>query len=192
VASAPDGTWLASAGNDGSVRMWDTTTDQPRTTNPTRPTNEEPIGSDGPQPTTGGDGSVRIWSKTIRQHRAILTGHTDWARAVAIAPDGTWLASAGNDGSVRIWDATTGRHRATLTSRNNAITALAIAPDGIWLATTSDDGSVRIWNPATRTAVAFMRIESPANACTWSPCGRWVIVGGQAGLYRFDFRAPSS
>jgi WD40 repeat protein len=28
--------------------------------------------------------------------------------AVAIAPDGTWLASVGYDGSVRIWDPVTG------------------------------------------------------------------------------------
>ena len=35
--------------------------------------------------------------------------------AVAIAPDGTWLATASDDETVRIWDAATGRHRATLT-----------------------------------------------------------------------------
>ena len=28
--------------------------------------------------------------------------------AVAIAPDGAWLASVGDDGSVRIWDPATG------------------------------------------------------------------------------------
>ena len=29
--------------------------------------------------------------------------------AVAVAPDGSWLASSGADGEVRIWDVTTGR-----------------------------------------------------------------------------------
>ncbi|WP_242606664.1 hypothetical protein [Protofrankia symbiont of Coriaria ruscifolia] len=37
--------------------------------------------------------------------RRILTGHTDRVNAVAVAPDGTWIASAGNDRSVRIWHA---------------------------------------------------------------------------------------
>ena len=35
--------------------------------------------------------------------------------AVAIAPDGTWLATASDDGTVRIWDPATGQQRATLT-----------------------------------------------------------------------------
>jgi hypothetical protein len=40
--------------------------------------------------------------------RRALTGHAHGVTAVAIAPDGTWLASAGGDGSVRIWDPVTG------------------------------------------------------------------------------------
>jgi hypothetical protein len=40
--------------------------------------------------------------------RRTLTGHAHGVTAVAIAPDGTWLASAGGDGSVQIWDPVTG------------------------------------------------------------------------------------
>ena len=51
---------------------------------------------------------MRIWDPATGQQRAALTGHTGAVTAVAIAPDGTWLASAGRDGSVRIWDPVTG------------------------------------------------------------------------------------
>ena len=68
---------------------------------------------------------------------------------MAIAPDGTWLASAGGDGTVRIWDPVTGQQRAALTGHTGAVIAVAIAPDGTWLATAGDDGTVRIWDPAT-------------------------------------------
>jgi WD40 repeat protein len=52
------------------------------------------------------DGAVktaRIWDRdgTLR---AILTGHGDKVHAVAIAPDGSWLATASDDYTARIWD----------------------------------------------------------------------------------------
>jgi hypothetical protein len=37
----------------------------------------------------------------------VLTSHTSWVGALAVAPDGTWLASASMDATVRIWDPTT-------------------------------------------------------------------------------------
>jgi WD40 repeat protein len=49
------------------------------------------------------DKTARIWAAdgTLR---ATLTGHKGGVGAVAIAPDGTWLAT-GDVGTVRIWAA---------------------------------------------------------------------------------------
>ncbi len=77
-----------------------------------------------------------------------LTGHTSDVYAVAIAPDGTWLASGTEDGTVRIWDPATGQQRANLTG-HSGIWDVAISPDGTWLASGSRDGTVRIWDPVT-------------------------------------------
>lgn len=35
---------------------------------------------------------------------AVLDGHVDVANAIAISPDGAWLASGGEDGMVRVWN----------------------------------------------------------------------------------------
>ena len=45
----------------------------------------------------GTDGTVRIWDPHTGQTRHTLTGHTGGVEALAVAPDGSWLASAGGD-----------------------------------------------------------------------------------------------
>jgi WD40 repeat protein len=109
--------------------------------------------------------------------------------AVAIAPDGAWLATAGMDGTARIWDAATGRPRATLTGHNSRVTAVAIAPDGAWLATAGMDGTVRTWDAASGAISALMRADSPLKDCTWSPSGQRIAMAGSAGIYLFAFNS---
>ena len=41
--------------------------------------------------------------------RRVLTGHTYGVWAVAVAPNGSWLATGGYDQTVRIWDPATGQ-----------------------------------------------------------------------------------
>ena len=57
----------------------------------------------------------------------VLIGHTSSVEALAVAPDGAWLASTGDDQTVRIWDPHTGHTRHTLTGHTSAVSALAIA-----------------------------------------------------------------
>ena len=109
---------------------------------------------------------MRIWDPHTGQTRHTLTGHTSAVPALAVAPDGTWLASAGDDDTVRIWDPHTGQTRHTLTGHTDAVQALAVAPDGSWLASAGDDGTVRIWDPHTGQTRHTLTGHT-------SRCGRW-------------------
>ncbi|WP_371484621.1 WD40 repeat domain-containing protein [Kitasatospora sp. NBC_00315] len=61
--------------------------------------------------------------------RRTVTGHTGTVHAVAISPDGQWLATAGNDGTARIWDRTDSRTIALL-RLDGPLHACAWTPDG--------------------------------------------------------------
>ena len=36
---------------------------------------------------------MRVWDAVTGEQRTLLTGHDGWVTAVAMAPDGTWLAT---------------------------------------------------------------------------------------------------
>ena len=132
---------------------------------------------------------INKWPLPDLPHPALqraLTGHTGLnvrpltgrVTAVAIAPDGTWLATGSDDRTVRIWDPATGRQRATLTGHTGPVTAVAIAPDGTWLATGSDDRTVRIWDPATgRQRATLTGHTGPVTAVAIAPDGTWLATG---------------
>jgi WD40 repeat protein len=113
--------------------------------------------------------------------------------AVAIAPDGSWLAT-GSDRTVRLWAADR-TPRATLTGHDGEVWAVAIAPDGSWLATGSQDGTVRLWaadGSSSRSSATAIRIDGDVLGCAWFPGSTDLCIGGPRGLYRFSFRPPGA
>ena len=127
--------------------------------------------------------------------RRVLTGHTGYVMAVAVAPDGSWLGSGGWDGTVKIWDVETGRVRASLSGhasrdRIHRVAAVAVAPDGSWLASGGSDGTVRIWDMdtgrvrATLSGHARRGRISQVTTMAVAPDGSWLASGGSDGTVR--------
>ena len=114
VVWAPDGTRLASASDDKTVRVWDVVAGKVvhtmwGHTDWVRSVAWAEWGPDGRRLASASeDKTVRVWDVETGHVVHTLRGHTDWVFSVAWAPDGRRLASASDDQTVRVWDRATG------------------------------------------------------------------------------------
>ena len=88
---------------------------------------------------------------------------------MAIAPDGTWLASASDDRTVRIWDPTTGADRHTLTGHTDAVRAVAIARTSRW--------PVRVCRSVPVVRSQIRTVWSPLAEASQVPSGATATAG---------------
>ncbi len=106
VSYSPDGTQVASASADHTVKIWNLETGEELQT---LTGHESWVSSvsyspDGTQvASASADRTVKIWNLETGEELQTLTGHQDWVYSVSYSPDGTQVASTGDDGTIIIW-----------------------------------------------------------------------------------------
>jgi eukaryotic-like serine/threonine-protein kinase len=188
---SPDGTRLASAGEDRTARLWDVATGAPLAT--FRGHESKVLGvsfsPDGARLlTTSADGTVRQWDATTgREVEPPYDRHSGNVTAAEYSPDGMWVASAGSDRTVRVWQARGRRDVAVLHGHSGNVTAVAFTPDGRRLASVSrpsrlniaGDDTIRSWVVDPQATLPVLRGHSSyVYPVAFSPDGRWIASGG--------------
>lgn len=111
VSFSPDGTRLASAGEDNTIRLWDTGTGSELRA--LRGHNDAVVGvsfsPDGTWIASGSrDQTIKLWDAETGAELRTLQGHSDALTCLSFSPDGARIASAGADRILKLWDPTTG------------------------------------------------------------------------------------
>ncbi len=110
ITFSPDGTRIASCGDDMKVRVWDWQARKrifisPADTGHTNWARAVTFSSCGRYLISSSDDqTVHVWDLDAQTCVRILRGHTDRVRSVTVSPDGCYMASGSDDGTVILWD----------------------------------------------------------------------------------------
>ncbi|WZF20529.1 DUF4082 domain-containing protein [Nostoc sp. UHCC 0302] len=101
---------------------------------------------DGKLTSVSTDTKVRRWNMASGKQEAILQASENPPRAIAVSPDGKFIASAGEDPNVAVWDSTTNKLIRFFEGHKRFVNSVAFNSDSTLLASADEQGRIYVWN----------------------------------------------
>ncbi|MGE5224580.1 MAG: BTAD domain-containing putative transcriptional regulator, partial [Omnitrophica WOR_2 bacterium] len=217
VAFDPSGSRIATASQDGAIRIWDMDENGLKVDPTPVLTLSNPLdylvyssynvsfSPDGKQlAAVSAEYTVKIWDSTNGELLRSLKGHTSYLTSLTFSPDGKLLATGSADHTVSIWDIYTGELLQTLYGFQEAVYMVTFSRDGKHLAAGGAEGSVIIWDQREITSadtggklynLDFSIQEKMGGysiqAMDFSPDGKQLALSISWGIKIYDISAAS-
>jgi WD40 repeat protein/transcriptional regulator with XRE-family HTH domain len=184
IAFSPDGTFVATIGEDQKVKIWDSVTGEVLSTlsGHTSPSESVAFSPDGTHLVTagGGDKTVRVWDLTPSKEALFIpfanTATNAWWGEPSYSPDGTRLLTGYTDANIRIWDAVTGKELLQLIGQNTNSQPTAYSPDGKLVAAANEDMTITVWDAQTgKQKISLVGANDSIYSIVFSPDGTRLV-----------------
>ncbi len=189
ISWSPNGKWIASDGPDNTIAIWDAISgDQIAELHGHKDIsklkwspNEDYLAS------ASTDGSVVVWDVKKRKTLKTLYGDREAVWGLAWSPDGKRLASVGSSGDINIWSIESALSVASTNTGDiknyGTIYDVSWSHNGNGIAICGTDNVLIIDETLSAKPISVKTTMSSAFACSWSPEGKFLAVGG---AYRND------
>ncbi|MFP4411907.1 WD40 domain-containing protein, partial [Coleofasciculus sp.] len=184
VCFSPDGKCLATAGGDGTIKVWNRFGQRLREWQGHQGIIYDILFSVNGKfiATAGQDGLAKVWHSSgelITQ----VSGHQGSISTVSFSPDESQLITVGRDGTAKLWNLS-GKQLAQFKSHGGTIWAARFSPNGQHIATVGTckwGGSVILWNLSGEQIYHVKSLQSPILNISFSPDGKFIAAAHQDG-----------
>ena len=189
VAFNPDRTRIASASEDGAVRIWDVGDGNELHTfrGHSEAVTSLAFSLDGTRIASGSrDSTIKLWDVVSGMELHTFSGHTSFISSVAFSPDGMQIVSGSGDTTIKLWDVVSGNLLRTLRGHSGGLLGtddicVAFSPDGTWIASGSEDNTIKLWMTQSgnevRTLTGHTDNLRGINKVVFSPDGTRIASG---------------
>src|SRR5262245_4128864 len=192
VDVSPDGTTVATSGQDGVIILWDLATGQENQRlrghrGDVRSIKYAPGGK--ALVSAGTDQTFRVWDVASGRETRRLDGDLKGRiSATAISADGRLVAAGDRDsGDVLVWDFRSGGQKFVFTfdPGETTLKCLAFSPGGKLLAAGTTDGPLYVWDMTTGKELHKLK-HSTVTFLAFSPDGRMFVSAGDGPVTLWD------
>lgn len=196
VAFSSDGRRLASAGDDGTVQIW-----EPPSTEPVQeimawqPVHSMALTPDNRILITGSRDRIRVWNLGTGQIVQNFAEPTQPTQSMAMSLDGKTLVAGGDDRVVRVWDFDGGTFtpRHALLGHTNLVFAVTVNQEGTLAASGGADAQIRVWDILAGKTRLILNNQQNVRCLKLSPDGRFLAAGDDKAMLRiWDLDQPEN